>query len=185
MLTKRKDTYEKTWSLETGADDYVTKPYDGQELKARIGAVLRRYETGNIVLAKAYCLTGIVIDPRTKQQHTICLQWDKQKGRYRVWLNSNEKFLSQAEGKLLRFFMERPDECLSSNTIIESVIGWERGTPDAVKTRIYRLRQALGNRQEKNSEEGNDKTDNLYIRNEPGGGYVFSGSVEPCDSDGC
>ena len=46
MLTARKEDVDKIVGLELGADDYLTKPFNPRELVARVGAILRRYQTG-------------------------------------------------------------------------------------------------------------------------------------------
>jgi len=78
MLTARDDEIDKVLSLTTGADDYVTKPFGGRELAARLRAILRRLQpphaapaAGNGESAEAaLTFAGITIDPGRRSVHT-------------------------------------------------------------------------------------------------------------------
>jgi two-component system alkaline phosphatase synthesis response regulator PhoP len=78
MLTARDDEIDKVLALTTGADDYVTKPFGGRELAARLRAILRRLQpphaappSGNGEAAEAaLTFAGITIDPGRRSVHT-------------------------------------------------------------------------------------------------------------------
>jgi len=78
MLTARDDEIDKVLALTTGADDYVTKPFGGRELAARLRAILRRLQpphaasapTGGEAAETALTFAGITIDPGRRSVHT-------------------------------------------------------------------------------------------------------------------
>jgi DNA-binding response OmpR family regulator len=80
MLTARDDEIDKVLSLTTGADDYVTKPFGGRELAARLRAILRRLQPPHAASAPtagagepaeaALTFAGITIDPGRRSVHT-------------------------------------------------------------------------------------------------------------------
>ena len=70
MVTAKDDQVDRIIGLELGADDYVTKPYSGRELVARIRSVLRRYSTGQRELVdepERLTIAGITLDPERLQ----------------------------------------------------------------------------------------------------------------------
>jgi DNA-binding response OmpR family regulator len=180
MLTVRRSIDEKVWSLTTGgANDYLTKPYDAQELKARVIALMRGIDH---TLPGARCLIATIVDPSTNYKHTICLRQDGRQGPYQVWLDTQEIDLDRGTARLLRYFMEHPNEYHSMKRLIDNVIGWERGTDEAVRARVRRLRKALKDREvEFLDEKGQTNKAFIYIQSERGTGYTFSGSVQPCN----
>ena len=78
MLTARDDEIDKVLALTTGADDYVTKPFGGRELAARLRAILRRLQTPHAAPAAghgeaaeaALTFAGVTIDPGRRSVHT-------------------------------------------------------------------------------------------------------------------
>ena len=68
MLTAKDDEIDKIVGLELGADDYVTKPYSGRELLARIKAVLRRRATSEPADGEVLTAAGVRLDP---DRHTV------------------------------------------------------------------------------------------------------------------
>jgi DNA-binding response OmpR family regulator len=80
MLTARDDEIDKVLALTTGADDYVTKPFGGRELAARLRAILRRLQQphaasapaagGGEAAEDALTFAGITIDPGRRSVHT-------------------------------------------------------------------------------------------------------------------
>src|ERR1700710_1439984 len=67
MLTAKGKTEDKILGLKTGADDYVAKPFDMQELVARVQALLRRAPTGPPALRGVYQFAGIRVDRRATE----------------------------------------------------------------------------------------------------------------------
>lgn len=126
MLTARVDEADKLLGLESGADDYITKPFSIRELNARIKAVLRRRApqmTEDSVLFK-----GLSLDPAT----------------HRVHANQQEITLGPTEFKLLHFFMTHPERVYSRTQILDQVWGDHVFIEErTVDVHIRRLRSAL------------------------------------------
>lgn len=126
MLTARGDEVDKVRGLETGADDYVTKPFSPRELNARIKAVLRRKApqmTDDPIEIK-----GLLLDPIT----------------HRVTGNGNNVELGPTEFKLLHFFMSNAERVHSRGQLLDKVWGDRVFVEDrTVDVHIRRLRNAL------------------------------------------
>jgi two-component system phosphate regulon response regulator PhoB len=126
MLTARADETDKVKGLDSGADDYVTKPFSPRELVARINAVIRR--TGELNEEKAIEFYGLRIDPI----------------RHQVTLREKAITLSPAEYKLLHFFMSHPDRAYTRTQILDKVWGDNTYVEErTVDVHIRRLRKLL------------------------------------------
>jgi two-component system, OmpR family, phosphate regulon response regulator PhoB len=146
MLTARADESDKIEGLESGADDYVTKPFSPRELTARIKAVIRR--GGGIDQDQAIEYSGLRIDPL----------------RHQVTLWGKRASLSPAEYKLLHFFMSNPDRAYSRSQILDKVWGDNAYVEErTVDVHIRRLRKIL-------SVSGHD----AFIQTVRGVGYRFT-----------
>jgi DNA-binding response OmpR family regulator len=66
MLTARGDDVDRIVGLELGADDYLPKPCNPRELSARIRAILRRVESGAAQRGSSLCVSGVMLDPATR-----------------------------------------------------------------------------------------------------------------------
>ncbi|MBU0647711.1 response regulator transcription factor [Patescibacteria group bacterium] len=126
MLTAKNTTEDKITGLDTGADDYLTKPFDFDELLARIRALLRR---GQSNIADNIIKVGPVkLNTKTHEVN-----------------RSNKKLtLTNKEYKLLEYLMRRPDEVISRHQILEHV--WETDTDpfsNTVEVHIRYLRQKI------------------------------------------
>jgi DNA-binding response OmpR family regulator len=155
LLTQVGESAERAMALMEGADDYINKPFDSQELVARIQSVLRRANPGQPPLTVAERLrSGDLVLDRTKR---------------RAYLNSEEIFLSHKAMSLLEYMITHPDELLSRERILDAVWGWDYpvGTR-TIDTRVAELRRVLGD----------DPGDPQYIETVPGMGYRFIGEVE-------
>lgn len=102
MLTARAETDDKVLALDTGADDYLTKPFEVKELLARVRALLRRKET---VVKEAHRFADIALDPDTFE--LVC-------GKKRAHL-TNKEYL------LLQNLIRHHDTLLSTERLMESV----------------------------------------------------------------
>jgi two-component system phosphate regulon response regulator PhoB len=126
MLTAKGEETDKLRGLNSGADDYITKPFSPQELIARIRAVLRRAnpQAG----AETLSFLDIVLDTTT----------------FRVKRANKEIHLGPTEFRLLRHFMENPQRVFSREQLLDSVWGQnvyvEARTVDV---HIRRLRKAI------------------------------------------
>lgn len=108
MLTARSELGNKVSGLRGGADDYMTKPFEVEELQARVEALLRRSTRRPDALA-SFALTDAEID--FVRGHII-------RGEQRI-------DLSERECQLLRFFIEHRGETLSREDLLREVWGYE------------------------------------------------------------
>ncbi len=146
MLTARSDEDDKLLGLDSGADDYITKPFSPKELNARIKAVLRRRApeiTDDIVETN-----GLVVDPAT----------------HRVTGNGVTIEMGPTEFRLLHFFMTHRERVHSRTQLLDQVWGDHVFVEDrTIDVHIRRLRQAL-------EPSGYD----TYVQTVRGAGYRFS-----------
>jgi len=126
MLTARADENDKVSGLESGADDYVTKPFSPRELLARIHAVLRRVSpTGDDEVVSAEDLR---LDA----------------GSHRVTAGNENIALGPTEFRLLSFFMTHPERVYSRGQLLDRVWGGNVYVEErTVDVHIRRLRKAL------------------------------------------
>ena len=126
MLTARTDETDKVEGLETGADDYITKPFSPKELMARIKAVLRRRApqlTSDIVESG-----GLRLDPAT----------------HRLWGDGKPLELGPTEFRLLHFFMTHAERVHSRAQLLDQVWGDHVFVEErTVDVHIRRLRKSL------------------------------------------
>lgn len=127
MLTARSEEMDKVMGLETGADDYITKPFSVRELLARVRSVLRRVE-GAITGVKVLAAGGIEVDLE----------------RHRVRAGETVLDLSPTEFRLLRFLMERKGRVFSRDQILDAVWKGEAFVESrTVDVHVRRLRAEL------------------------------------------
>jgi two-component system phosphate regulon response regulator PhoB len=126
MLTARDEEASKVQGLESGADDYVTKPFSPRELLARMKAVLRR--VGPRASGQVLEVCGLRLDPDT----------------HRISLDEGTLELGPTEFHLLRFMMENPERVHSRGQLIRLVWGPNAYVEErTVDVHIRRLRKAL------------------------------------------
>jgi DNA-binding response OmpR family regulator len=126
VLTARDGPGDKVAGLDAGADDYLVKPFDFDELGARIRAVLRRH-SGRAQPALAFC--GVTLDPATRQ----------------VTQDGAPVLLSAREFAVLEALMLRPGALLSRAQLEDRLYGWgEEIESNAVSVYIHQLRRKLG-----------------------------------------
>ena len=124
MLTARAEEEDKIRGLDTGADDYITKPFSVKELKSRIRAVLRRHQTKD----QPIVISGLLLDP----------------GSQRVKFDSEELNLSPTEFRLLHYFMQHIDRVFSRGQLLDQVWGDQVYVEErTVDVHIRRLRKTL------------------------------------------
>jgi two-component system phosphate regulon response regulator PhoB len=148
MLTARADESDKVQGLDSGADDYITKPFSPRELVARIKAVIRR--NSDLGEEKTIEFSGLRIDPV----------------RHQVTLMEQPVNLSPAEYNLLHFFMSHPDRAYTRSQILDRVWGDNTYVEErTVDVHIRRLRKLL-------TPSGHD----TFIQTVRGVGYRFTPS---------
>lgn len=126
MLTARGEEEDRIRGLETGADDYVTKPFSPRELRARIEAVLRR--TRPAVTGSILTVGDLELDPVA----------------VRVKRGGIQIALGPTEFRLLRHFMERPGRAQSRSQLLDAVWGHDSDIElRTVDVHIRRLRSAI------------------------------------------
>jgi two-component system phosphate regulon response regulator PhoB len=126
MLTARAEERDKIEGLESGADDYLTKPFSPKELLARIKAVLRRRAPEHT--DDAIEIAGLRLDPAT----------------HRVIGDGREIALGPTEFRMLHFFMTHPERVHSRAQLLDRVWGDHVFVEErTVDVHIRRLRQAL------------------------------------------
>ncbi|HEV3058910.1 MAG TPA: response regulator transcription factor [Vicinamibacterales bacterium] len=124
VLTARSEKKDKILGLRLGADDYITKPFDLEELLARVRAVLRRARPS----VERLRLGQVTIDFVTLQ----------------AWSGSEAIELSHREFELLRYLAERPDRIVHRDELLREVWGYpEQPRTRAVDNAILRLRKKL------------------------------------------
>jgi two-component system response regulator QseB len=127
LIASARDTVrDRIVGLEAGADDYVLKPFDLDELVARVRALLRRHAGSGSPLLKC---GSIVMDPVCK---TV------QRGGQAVELSAREFAVLEA-------LMQRPGAVLSREKLEESVYGWgEEVASNSIEVHLHHLRRKLG-----------------------------------------
>lgn len=127
LIASARDTVrDKIAGLEAGADDYVLKPFDLDELIARVRALLRRHAgSGTPVLR----FGALLLDP----------------ARRVVTLHDQPVELSAREFGLLEALMLRPGTVISKEKLEESIYGWgEEIASNAIEVHVHNLRRKLG-----------------------------------------
>lgn len=145
MLTAKSEESDKVLGLESGADDYITKPFSPKELVARIKAILRRVAPQAGMQSVNY--GQITLDPST----------------HKVMDGNNYIELGPTEFKLLHFFITHPERVYSRSQLLDLV--WGRNVfveERTVDVHILRLRHSLKPESAK------------YIQTVRGAGYRFS-----------
>ena len=127
MLTGKGEEIDKVMGLESGADDYVTKPFSMKELLARVKAVLRRQADIHTTLTEA-SFGDVFVDFKRQEGS---------KGKKKLDLSSKEF-------RLLKYFAEREGEVVSRNQLLDDVWGYEAmPTTRTVDNYILSLRKKI------------------------------------------
>jgi two-component system phosphate regulon response regulator PhoB len=146
MLTARAEEADKVAGLESGADDYLTKPFSARELIARIQAVLRRSAPAG--QAERVEVEGLTLD----------------QAGHRVLAGDKSVSLGPTEYRLLAFLMTHPDRVYSRSQLLDRVWGGNVYVEErTVDVHIRRLRKALEG-------SGYDR----FVQTVRGAGYRFS-----------
>jgi two-component system phosphate regulon response regulator PhoB len=150
MLTARAEEGDKVAGLESGADDYITKPFSARELIARIQAVLRRSAPAGE--AERVEVEGLALD----------------QAGHRVAANGKAITLGPTEYRLLAFLMTHPDRVYSRSQLLDRVWGGNVYVEErTVDVHIRRLRKSL-------ETSGYDR----FVQTVRGTGYRFSAQAD-------
>lgn len=150
MLTAKGDDMDKILGLEYGADDYITKPFNILEVKARIKVILRRSSKQNMIEQQQRILTSgnLKIDCESR----------------RVYKGEKEVNLTAKEFDLVELLITNPEKVYSREKLLNTVWGYDYpGDVRTVDVHIRRLREKI----EENPGEPN------YIHTKWGVGYYF------------
>lgn len=150
MLTAKGDDMDKILGLEYGADDYITKPFNILEVKARIKAIMRRSTKKNTSAdqSKVIVYEGLKIDCESR----------------RVYINNKEVNLTAKEFDLLELLIFNPNKVYSRENLLDTVWGIDYpGDVRTVDVHIRRLREKIED----------NPSDPKYIHTKWGVGYFF------------
>ncbi len=149
MLTAKGDDMDKILGLEYGADDYITKPFNILEVKARIKAIIRRSSvTETKEPPKVYSYNGLRIDIESR----------------RGYINDQEVNLTAKEFDLLELLMLHPNKVYGREELLNTVWGYDYpGDVRTVDVHIRRLREKI--------EES--PSNPVFIHTKWGVGYYF------------
>lgn len=126
VLSARDERRDRIQGLDAGADDYVGKPFDLDELAARLRAVRRRL-LGRSTPALKH--GEVTLDPKSRL----------------AWTEAGDLPLSRREFAVLEALMERPGQVLSRSQLEERIYGWREDIgSNAVEVHIHHLRAKLG-----------------------------------------
>lgn len=129
MVTAKSGEIDKVKGLDTGADDYITKPFGVMEFVSRVKAVLRRYSSRDEKKIIEY--NGIILDD----------------GKHTVTVEGQPCSLTFKEYELLKYLLLNKGIALTREKLIESVWGYDfEGESRTVDMHIKTLRHKLGNK---------------------------------------
>lgn len=125
MLTARGEEEDRVLGLQTGADDYVVKPFSPRELVLRVQSLLRR--------SGAQDAPGALYDGDLRLDPTA----------HRVTRSGAELQLTAREFELLRWFLTHPGQVYDRHALMRAVWGWEYGDQSTVTVHVRRLREKV------------------------------------------
>ena len=128
MLTALGEEEDRILGLETGADDYITKPFSPRELVLRVSSVLRRARAPQPVTALPPITDdGLVVDIASR----------------RALLGGQQLALTVREFDLLAFLIRHPGQAFTRSDLLEQVWGWTFGDHSTVTVHVRRLREKV------------------------------------------
>ncbi|MBS1846711.1 MAG: response regulator transcription factor [Actinobacteria bacterium] len=135
MLTAKDGEYDEAEGLDTGADDYLTKPFSYVVLVARLRALVRR---GAVERPTVLSAGDLRLDPATRQ----------------AWRGDDELDLTARELSILEYLLRHPGEVLSKRDILDHVWDYDfEGDPNIVEVYIRRLRNKFDRPYDRNAIE--------------------------------
>lgn len=129
FLTAKGETADRIKGLESGADDYVQKPFDIKEVTLRIGLVLRRAGAATGQTVRRFQVGEVILD---EEMHSVTVQ-------------GSQVDLTATEFKLLRLLMERKGRVQTRENLLVNVWNYDTETETrTIDTHVRRLREKLG-----------------------------------------
>jgi two-component system phosphate regulon response regulator OmpR len=151
LLTAKGEAADRIAGLESGADDYLTKPFEPKELLLRVNAILRRVPKEDVA----------AVGPRVL--HLGAVKYDIDKGE--MWNGTQVVRLTATESALMRIFAACPGEALTRTQLVEDLgRGGDQSQERAVDVQITRLRRKI---------ESNPKQPR-YLQTVRGAGYMLT-----------
>jgi DNA-binding response OmpR family regulator len=129
ILSARGEEEDRLVGLETGADDYVVKPFSPREVVLRVEALLRRAErlAGAQLVNRRFSVAGLSVDVNSR----VALQ------------DGRPLALTTREFDLLAFLLAHPGQTFSKAELMRRVWGWEFGDTSTVTVHVRRLREKV------------------------------------------
>ncbi|MDA8224326.1 MAG: response regulator [Betaproteobacteria bacterium] len=125
ILTARDDVADKVRGLDSGADDYLVKPFVLNEFEARLRALIRR---SSLVNSSQLGCGDLMLDTVAR----------------RAWVRHNELMLTAREWAVLEYLLLRQGQVLSKEKILQAVCNWDESiSPNAIEVYMSRLRVKL------------------------------------------
>ncbi len=155
FLTGRDAIAERIEGLDGGGDDYLPKPFDFGELRARVRALLRRTDATRQASSEAEAEKTVVSGPLTLDLHSREVRFE-----------GNAVLLTPTEFDLMYFLMTHPDEAFSSMRLLQQVWGHppHTGEPSLVRGYMRKLREKIED----------DPDDPRFLRTASRHGYIFT-----------
>lgn len=130
MVTARKEDIDKIRGFDRGADDYIVKPFNPNELVARVKAHISRYDR----------LVNQDYEQNDLQFGSLCIQNDSR----RVFVNDEEKTLTAKEFDLLNFLATNPNTVFTKEHLMERIWGFDSiGDVNTVTVHIRKIREKI------------------------------------------
>ena len=131
MVTARGETFDKVLCLELGADDYITKPFDGKEMTARVKAVLRRVQGSEEEKQTDVSWPGLTVSI----------------AEYDVHYEGKKLEMPPKELEVLYFLASHPNQVFTREQLLDNIWGYEYvGDTRTVDVHIKRLREKIKDR---------------------------------------
>ncbi len=125
ILTARDDVSDKVRGLDSGADDYMVKPFALNEFEARLRALVRR---SSLINSSQLTCGDLMLDTVAR----------------RAWVGSSELSLTAREWSVLEYLLLRQGQVLSKEKILQAVCNWDENiSPNAIEVYMSRLRVKL------------------------------------------
>lgn len=130
MLTARGNVEDKLYGLESGADDYITKPFDLREVVARVRTILRRLDR-----AKG----------KEEEECLVCKELTISEREHSVYRKGELLNLTPKEYELLLFFLKHPRQVFTRGVLLDRIWGYDfAGDTRTVDIHVQRIRKKAG-----------------------------------------